>query len=423
LVTFPDGDPAQLLAWDMDFTFGASATSSILLYSGVNLGKLLNYPATRRLYLHHVNDICQTAFNTDYMNRWFAHYGSVVGQNFSAASTYVSSRRAFALSQLPALVPFAITSNGGNDFAVDTNFVTLAGTGWLDVRGLEVNGIPYTVNWATLTNWFVTVPLGAGANTLLVQAVDRRGNRPANRADSLHVTNSTPAALLPVVINEWMADNSGPGGVADPADGLFQDWFELYNPNPAAVNLGGYYLTDNLGNPKKFIIPTNTLIAGRGFLLVWADEDGSQNAPTNADLHANFKLSNEGEALGLFAPDGISPQHTVTFGFQFPNVSQGLFPDGAVGSTSFMTNWTPRLPNRVGAPPSPRIQTLTFTDGVLGFTISSIAGRSYVVEYADELAASGWTALGPAHPARGDFLAIELPLGGQPQRFYRIRLQ
>jgi hypothetical protein len=424
LVTFPDGDPAQLLAWDMDFVFGAAPTSSILLYSGVNLGKLLNYPATRRLYLQHINDICQTAFNTEYMNAWLTHYGSVVGQNFNAASTYISSRRAFALTQLPVQMPFAITSNGGNDFGVDTNFVTLTGTAWLDVRGIEVNGIPYAVNWTSITNWSLTVPLASGANPLLVQAVDRRGNRPANRADSLRVTNSAPAALLPVVINEWMADNIGPGGFADPADGLFQDWFELYNPNPTAVNLGGYYLTDNLGNPTKFAIPTNTIIAGRGFLLVWADEDGSQNAPTNADLHANFKLSNEGEAIGLFAPDGISPQHTVTFGAQYPNVSQGLFPDGVVaGGSVFMTNWTPRLPNRVGGPPAPRIQSLDFTGSVLRFTIDAIAGRSYVVEYVDELAGSGWTVLGPVHLARGDTLAVEVPIGLEPQRFYRVRLQ
>jgi len=201
-------------------------------------------------------------------------------------------------------------------------------------------------------------------------------------------------------------------------------YYRLYNPNPTAVNLGGYYLTDNLGNPTKFAIPTNTIIAGRGFLLVWADEDGSQNAPTNADLHANFKLSNEGEAIGLFAPDGISPQHTVTFGAQYPNVSQGLFPDGVVaGGSVFMTNWTPRLPNRVGGPPAPRIQSLDFTGSVLRFTIDAIAGRSYVVEYVDELAGSGWTVLGPVHLARGDTLAVEVPIGLEPQRFYRVRLQ
>ena len=98
-----------------------------------------------------------------------------------------------------------------------------------------------------------------------------------------------------------MADNKGPGGFPDPADSLFQDWFELYNPNPGPVNLGGFYLTDDLAAPTKFLIPTNTLIAAHSFLLVWADEEAEQNSLVNGDLHVNFKLHGGGEAIALFA--------------------------------------------------------------------------------------------------------------------------
>jgi hypothetical protein len=423
LVTFVDGDPAQLLPWDMDFVIGLPSNSGILPFSGFNFAKLMNHPATRRLYLHHINDLCQTAFNTEYMNPWFAHYGGVVGQNYSAATTYVNNRRAFALTQLPAQVPFAITSNGGNDFAANTNFIILAGTGWLDVRGLEVNGILHAVSWTTITNWSLTVPLGAGVNLLTVQAVDRNGNRPANRTDTITVTNDAPPALLPVVINEWMADNVGPGGFPDRADGLFQDWFELFNPNTSAVNLSGYHLTDNFANPTKFTIPTNTIIAGRGFVLVWADENGSQNSTTNVDLHANFRLNNGGEVLGLFAPDGLSPQHTVTFGPQFLNVSQGLFPDGAIGMGFLMTNWTPRAANQIGAPPAPTVLAFNLGEGVLRFTLGTIPGRSYVVETSEDLNAPAWAPFGTAQRATGSSLAFDLNVGPQPQRFFRFRLQ
>src|SRR6185369_15661867 len=143
-----------------------------------------------------------------------------------------------------------------------------------------------------------------GPNSLTVQGLDYAGIHRTNLVDTISITNTLLGPLQPVVINEWMANNAGPGGMADLADGLFQDWLELYNPNPTAVNLGGCYLTDNLTNRTKFLIPTNTTIGGHGFLLVWADEDGSQNSPTNSDLHANFKLNNGGEELGLFAPDG-----------------------------------------------------------------------------------------------------------------------
>lgn len=423
LITFPDGDPAQLLAWDMDFVMGMPATSSIFLSTSFNLGKLMNNIETRRLYLHHINDICQTSFNTDYMNRWLTHYAAVVGQNYSAASSYITSRRNFALTQLPAQVPFAITSNGGNDFAAGTNFVELAGSGWLDVIGMEVNGIPYALRWTSLTNWSLTVPLGAGANLLALQALDRAGNRLPNRTDTITVTNTVPPALVPVVINEWMADNAGPAGLPDPADGLFQDWFEMFNPNTVAVNLGGYHLTDNLANPTKFTIPTNTVIAPRGFLLVWADENGTQNSPTNADLHANFRLSNNGEALGLFAPDGLSPQHTVTFGVQFLNVSQGLFPDGAIGGAFSMTNWTPRAANQLGGPPAPRVLSFSHGEGVLSAVLESQPGRGYSVEAAADLNAPVWVPVGGLFRASGNTLAIQINLGPEPHRFFRFRLQ
>ena len=422
LITFPDDDPAQLLAWDMDFSFSLASDSPIFIASGCNLGKLMNSPATRRLYLYHVNDICQTSFNADYITPWLAHYGSVVGQDFSAAASYISNRRAFALTQVPAQVPFAITSNAGNGFSSNTNVVVLAGTGWLDVNGIDVNDIPYAVDWTSLTNWSLTLPLGAGANVLAVQAVDHHGNRLTNRTDTITVTNAVSSASLPVVINEWMADNAGPGGFADPADGLFQDWFELYNPNPATVNLGGYYLTDNFANPTKFLVPSNTVIAAHGFLLVWADDEVAQNSPTNAHLHANFKLNNSGEMLGLFAPDGISAQHTVTFGPQSQNVSQGLFPDGAIGNIFMMTNWTPLSRNSIDAPPHPNIvNLLRQSDGTLSFSFATSPGRVYQVQFADDLRAPSWRPLANLR-APAALLPITDNAAVTGQRFYRILL-
>ncbi len=422
IITFPGGAPAQFLPWDMDFVFHAATSSSIFITSGWNLGKLMNRPATRRLYLQHIYDLCQTAFTADYLNSWLAHYGRVVGQDFSAASSYIAGRRAFALSQLPPQVPFAITSNGGRDFTASTNVVTLSGSGWLDVRNLEVNSVLAAVSWTTLTNWSVTVPLGAGANVLTVQAVDTAGRRPANRVATIVVTNTAQPAALPVVINEWMASNVGPAGLPDPADGLFQDWFELFNPNSYAVDLGGSYLTDRLSDPRQFLIPPNTVIPARGFLLVWADENVSENSPTDPDLHVNFKLSNEGEALGLFAPDGISPQHTVTFGGQLPNVSEGLFPDGTTGAIFPMPDWTPRLPNRIDPLPTPGIERVVLgTDGALSFDCAASPGRLYEVQFTPDLNAKNWISLGVIR-AVGPTLRVTDDPRGSKQRFYRVIL-
>jgi len=61
----------------------------------------------------------------------------------------------------------------------------------------------------------------------------------------------------------------------------------------------------------------------RDYLLVWADSAATNSSPTN--LHANFKLSNNGEQVGIFSPSGLLVDG-VTFGPQQNNISQGRFP-------------------------------------------------------------------------------------------------
>ena len=111
------------------------------------------------------------------------------------------------------------------------------------------------------------------------------------------------------------------------------------------MDLGGYYLTDNLTNKFQFLVPTNgqyTIPPG-GFLLVWADGEATQNATNRADLHASFSLSKNGEAIGIFAANGTAID-ALTFGAQITDVSQGRFSDGAAGIFT-MPTCTPRTNN------------------------------------------------------------------------------
>ncbi len=418
LYTPADGGPAEFLPWDMDFVSSQSATSSIFPNSTINVSKFLNNPNTRRLYLSQVYDLLETVFNTTYMMPWLENYGSVVGQNYTSAASYISSRNASARSQLPAAVPFAITSNNGDSFATDTNVVSLAGTGWLDVRDIEVNGVRYPLTWTGDTAWSLRLPLSAGVNNLQVQAVDLTGHRRADLAGAITVTNNAPDAVLPVVINEWMADNQQ---FPDPADGLFDDWLELFNPNPVAVDLGGYFLTDDVSKPAKWMIPTNTVIAPHGFLLVWADENHPPNSPPGTGLHANFKLNSGGEAVGIFAPDGVTPQSTVTFGPQTPNVSQGLFPDGAVASVHVMPHATPGAPNQLDPSGSPEITAFHIQAGTVNVSFTATPGQTYHLEYKEDLNAQAWTPLGNGQAASGTMIMLSAPVGPEPRRFFRVR--
>jgi len=163
-------------------------------------------------------------------------------------------------------------------------------------------------------------------------------------------TNNADGAAVTVFINEWMADNMATE--PDPADGNYEDWFEIFNPSTNAVDLSGYFLTDTLTNRTKWEIPANTIVPPGGHLLVWADEETGQNGP-GREPHANFRLSATGEVIGLFSAGG-GLIDAVTFPQQTNDVSQGRFGDGQA-SMYFMPVPTPRAPNYVAQPNIPPV--------------------------------------------------------------------
>ena len=163
--------------------------------------------------------------------------------------------------------------------------------------------------------------------------------------------NIATSAISMVKINEWMADNASI--IRDPVDNQFQDWFELYNPGVDVEELGGCYLTDSLTNRFLFQIPSGYRIPPRGFLLVWADGETDQNTNKGLDLHVNFKLSKDGESIGLFAADGVAID-TVTFGAQITDASQGRSPDGGM-SIVHLSGATPRTNNTASDNTAPAV--------------------------------------------------------------------
>lgn len=129
---------------------------------------------------------------------------------------------------------------------------------------------------------------------------------------------STLSNTSTVVINEVLASNTKNLDEKQQAD----DWIELYNTTAERINLGGYFLSDNLTNLKKWAIPANTYIEPKGFLTVWADEDQNQGP-----LHSNFKLSKSGELLILSDPNGTQVDR-VEFGEQQDDMGYARVPDG-----------------------------------------------------------------------------------------------
>ncbi|MBM3236348.1 hypothetical protein FJZ31_08625 [Candidatus Poribacteria bacterium] len=125
-----------------------------------------------------------------------------------------------------------------------------------------------------------------------------------------------------VVINEIMAFNTQ--SLTDP-QGEYDDWIELHNLSDQEIDLSGMYLSDNKDNPRKWTFPQNRTIPPKGYLIVWADEDGK-----DPELHANFKLSQNGETVMLIDKDerGNKVLDAMEFGKQEKDVAYGRFPDG-----------------------------------------------------------------------------------------------
>lgn len=163
----------------------------------------------------------------------------------------------------------------------------------------------------------------------------------------LSVLLSVSSAHADVRINEFLASNQN--GLRTAA-GEGADWIELSNTDSSPVDLGGWYLTDRASSLTLWRIPDGTVIAGNGYLVVFADS--SPVALTNNELHANFSLAVEGEYLGLVRPDGetIADEFAPRFPAQIEDVSFGR----ASREQELVGSGAParyRIPNAAGTAP------------------------------------------------------------------------
>jgi hypothetical protein len=143
----------------------------------------------------------------------------------------------------------------------------------------------------------------------------------------------SPLASGAVVISEFMASNDRT--ITD-EDGDDEDWLELHNDGPAAVDITGWFLTDDSADLTQWQLPARTLPAG-GYLLVFASN--KDRAPVAGELHANFKLSAGGEYLALVAADGttVVDDYAPEYPQQFTDVGFGgglYYPDPTPGAAN-----------------------------------------------------------------------------------------
>jgi hypothetical protein len=178
----------------------------------------------------------------------------------------------------------------------------------LDAVNEEILDFDYENDWYPITD-------GAGFSLAIVDEFadpdlwDSKTNwRPSGQENGAPGEVDPPLPPIPaIVINEILTHTDLP----------LVDTVELLNPTGGDVNLGGWFLTDDFGTPKKFRIPNTNLVAG-GYLLF---DESQFNTPTNAPT--SFALSSTGDEIYLFSGDGTNLTGYVQ-GYSFGAAANGV---------------------------------------------------------------------------------------------------
>jgi hypothetical protein len=155
------------------------------------------------------------------------------------------------------------------------------------------------------------------------RASDYVGGSPGKDTDVL----PNPGA---VVINEVMAHSHGTA----------PDWIELYNTTGAAIDISGWYLSDNDANLKKYRIADGTTIAGSGpnrYMVFYEDDHfGDGNKP---GCYIPFAFSENGEEVCLSSAESdvlTGYREVEDFGASERGISFGRYFKSSTGNYNFV---------------------------------------------------------------------------------------
>jgi hypothetical protein len=200
------------------------------------------------------------------------------------------------------------------------------------------------INWnvASSETWITVNPVSGANNGAFTINVLTANPTATERSASIVVSGSGVSDQILEVfqfgqvtspklkINEFLSENDD--NLSD-NKGEFDDWIELYNEGNTPIDIGGMYITDDLNDPLKFLIssahPDSTTIPAKGFMLLWADDDTEQGI-----LHTNFKLSNNGEEIGVYI-NQYTVLDSIIYSQQYADTSYGRLWDGAAAWTYF----------------------------------------------------------------------------------------
>jgi hypothetical protein len=80
--------------------------------------------------------------------------------------------------------------------------------------------------------------------------------------------------------------------------GEFDDFVVIYNPQDTSVILSGWVLSDR-PDSIRYVFPAPTSLLSDSTMLIWCD-----GQPEQGSNHAGFRISADGEWVGLFDTEG-----------------------------------------------------------------------------------------------------------------------
>lgn len=109
------------------------------------------------------------------------------------------------------------------------------------------------------------------------------------------------------------------------------DWIELYNSSSEAINLSGFYLSDDVSNLNLWAFPDDTYLGGMDYIIVTCNGDGGS-------LDTDFGLRAGVDSLYLSAPKDMSVIDSIATIPETGTGSYGRSTDGGEIWTVFLTS-------------------------------------------------------------------------------------
>lgn len=212
-------------------------------------------------------------------------------------------------------------------------------------NGEPISEVRYSDSWAPLADGFgfslvlrdeTSLPSDIGSES--------RWRLSSHVGGSPGTEDPGPTPFPAVRINEVLAHTDPP----------LADSVEVFNAGSLSADIGGWWLTDDFREPKKYRIPAGTVVPPGGFWVV--AEEALRVGPTG------FSLSALGDRIHLFSADAGGTLTGYTQGGSFGATFNGQSL-GWLASSDGREHWAPQSQRSLGQPnPPPAVPPLVVTE-------------------------------------------------------------